>query len=94
MKLDHATSLFEYLKEKRIPVHRTEEQIEYAEAGGFYFLLNNMLCFNIIIAEDEHDFVNWEDATLWMRENTPIENREERIDLFRSRFHDEDKEHG
>lgn len=92
MKLEHAQSLLNYLQEKQIPVQQTESQIEYAEGGGFYFYLNNMLCFNIIVAEDEHEYVQWEDATLFMREHTPFENRDERIDFFRSHFHGE--EHG
>lgn len=91
MKFEDARKLETMLRQgpsrgAKISVHATASQVDYQEGGGFYFWLNNMLCFNIIVAENDQELAKWEEATTWMRDQQPVSDRKDRINTFRKQF--------
>jgi len=54
---------------------------------GFYFKLNELEKVQIIVADTEQEFAAWKRATERMKKEPPIEDREKRIECFKSLFH-------
>ena len=80
MKID-VLKMHRFLASHNIEIYQTPSQDIYQDKGGFYFDLSGIK-INIIVAIDEENFKYWKDRTEKMRGVPPIEDRQERIDIF------------
>lgn len=80
LKLEDVEALFKFLYEHDIPL-KIPNYDRYKEGAATYFELGP-LRFNIIAA-DEESFQWWQTQTERMRKFAPIEDRAERLRVFR-----------
>ena len=84
LKTEGVKLLRAYLKAHNIETYRTESQVEYEKNtgdGGFYFGLSGIQV-NIISVLSENEFQEWRVRTEKMKMLLPIEDKQERIDVF------------
>lgn len=81
IKLKDAHEIVLFLAKHGIEYYQTPGQMSHGDDGGFYFNLGGIE-INIILAPDERAFEEWRRRTEKMKKLPPIEDREERIDVF------------
>ena len=79
---EDAIDLEDYLDNHGISVHNPGNAWHYNN-GGYYFNLESMR-FNIIVAENKQDFDKWKRRTEAMKKIVPIEDRDKRVQKFKS----------
>ena len=84
MHKEHARALKELLKMLAIEVH--ESHHIHPSYEGFYFALPGYHKIQIIVAFDEIEFKTWKETTDWMKSRDPVEDRFDRIGMFRAVF--------
>ena len=85
MLLHEAQEFAQALAAQGIDIYRTDSQVKYGAAGGFYYDIG-ILKFNIIIAESMYDLLIWKITTDKMKRVEPIHDRTERLIHFQSLF--------
>jgi len=89
VKLNDVGRIINCLNDHNISTYKTSGQDEYGVHGGFYFDLIGIK-INIIVAENEDDFIEWAIKTEKMKRLPIIPNRYLRLKVFNSYFGEEE----
>ena len=85
VKLNDIGYIVNYLSNHGVQMYRTPGQDEYGVHGGFYFDFIGIK-INIIVAENEDDFIEWDIKTEKMKKLPIIPDRDLRVKVFNSYF--------